>query len=77
VPDLGKLFGILVGLLLVAVAGLGPASVLAHVHYSELRSREQFDPLAVEAFLAKEPLRREMVVMKCGTALTPQGPSNM
>ncbi len=34
-------------------------------------SGEQFDPVAVEAFLAEEAVLREMVAAKCGTELPP------
>ena len=33
-------------------------------------SGTQFDPIAVEAFLAEEPTLREMVALKCGDALS-------
>jgi putative nucleotidyltransferase with HDIG domain len=36
-------------------------------------SGEQFDPEAVEAFLAEEAVLREMVAVKCGTELTLPG----
>ena len=38
-------------------------------------SGEQFDPVAVEAFLAEEAVLREMVAAKCGTELPPLEPS--
>jgi len=34
-------------------------------------SGSQFDPLAVEVFLAEEPTLREMVALKCGNAVLP------
>lgn len=40
-------------------------------------SGTQFDPKAVEAFLAEESVLREMVAIKCGTELTPSGPANI
>ena len=36
------------------------------------RSGTQFDPLAVEAFVAEDSSLREMVALKCGTAAVPQ-----
>lgn len=58
-----KLLGVSVGMLLVAAAALGPATVLAHVHYPDSRSTRPAEPLLVHVHgLAFSPDGKALLV---------------